>query len=302
VDSLILFYKYIPLDDPNAMMQWQRKLCTQLHLTGRIILAYEGINATLAGAPDHIETYKQQMAQHPLFDAIDFKEAYTPQGCFPRLQIKVKPEIVNLGIDPTRLSAHDGGIHLSPKEAHSLMQQEKKSLVILDARNNFESRIGKFNGAITPDINHFRELPAFIDQNKDLFEDKEVIMYCTGGIRCERASAYVKQTTKARAVYQITGGICHYVAEFPHGFFKGKNYVFDGRVSTTISNDVLTQCDLCSFSCDEYTHCLRASCNKQYIACIPCLSRLKNTCSVRCHEAVYTDNEPQRRAFIKKTL
>lgn len=280
--TIILFYKYVELANPEAIKDWQKALCTKLGLTGRIILATEGINATLGGSRESVDRYIAAMNAHPDFGGIDFKESPGDAQYFPRLRVVVKREIVNLGIDPRELPAAAGAQHLTPAQAHELMAHKPDDLIILDGRNNYESRVGAFEGAIIPDVATFREFPQYVEQHKDLFENKQVLMYCTGGIRCERASAYMKHHTNARAVYQIEGGIHRYAEQFPDGFFKGKNYVFDARVAAPISTDILTTCDWCPTPYDEYTNCINARCNKQIILCPACETREGTVCSTAC--------------------
>jgi predicted sulfurtransferase len=165
---------------------------------------------------------------------------------FPRLRIVVRNEVTHLGLDPAIITAKNGGIHLTPEQTHNLLKNAPQDLIIFDARNNYESRIGSFENALKPDIKNFRDLPEYIDNNLDLFKDKEVLMYCTGGIRCERGSAYLKSKNVAKKVYQIEGGIHRYAEKFPDGFFRGKNYVFDGRIAVKVNDDILGSCELCS--------------------------------------------------------
>lgn len=299
--TIILFYKYISIPDPQAIMDWQRTLCKKLGLTGRIILAHEGINGTLGGATQAIEDYKVAMDAHPLFGSIDFKQAPGNADCFPKLRIVVKPEIVYLGLDPNKVTPADGGIHLKPAQAHELIKQNPDDLLIFDARNRLESRVGTFVGAVTPDIAHFRDLPTYIDNNLEQFKDKQVLMFCTGGIRCERASAYVALKGVAKKVYQIEGGIHRYIEQYPDGYFRGKNYVFDGRVTVKVNDDILGTCDLCAQPCDDFSNCLNASCNKHFIGCQSCITAFENSCSKQCHELLATHQVKKRPPFKKIT-
>jgi len=284
--TILLFYKYVPLENPVAIQDWITNLCNKFNLKGRIILATEGINATVGGSKESCQEFVAELNHHPLFGDIDFKQSNGDARHFPRLKISIRKEIVALGIDPQELTADQGGTHLTPAQVHQLLQENPNDLVILDARNNYESRIGAFEGAVAADIENFRDFPAYIDQHIEQFKDKKVLMYCTGGIRCERASAYLKKTGATQQVYQLTGGIARYVEQFPHGFFKGKNYVFDGRIAMNVSNDVLSNCDWCKVSCDEYSNCINASCNKKIICCTSCLSKHNNTCTTNCRALV----------------
>lgn len=297
--KILLFYKYVTIQHPETVMLWQKSLCQELGLKGRIILAHEGINGTVGGSLSSIEQYLQSMRLHPLFADIDFKEAPGNADCFPRLRVVVKKEIVNLGLDPNKITAVDGGKHLKPEQAHSLMAQNPENLLLFDARNNFESRVGTFQDAITPDINHFRDLPNYINNNLEQFKDKEVIMFCTGGIRCERASAYLKSKGVAKQVYQIEGGIHRYIEQFPDGFFRGKNYVFDGRVTVKVNDDILSTCDICQKPCAEFANCLNASCNKMFLCCPPCLPTFAQSCSKACQELLANQQVAERPPFKK---
>lgn len=298
--KLTLFYKYVHIQYPKQILKWQTKLCQELNLKGRIILAHEGINGTLAGNAENIDMYIKQMLEHPLFAGIDFKNCDGDANYFPRLRIVIKNEIVYLGIDPEKLTVAQGGKHLTPQEAHEFIKHKTDEVIILDARNNYESRIGTFADAMVPDIRNFRDFPEYIDKHLDTFKDKKVLMFCTGGVRCERASAYLNVKNVAQEVYQIEGGIQRYIEQFPDGYFRGKNYVFDSRIGVRINNDILGTCDLCQTPCDDYENCLNASCNKHFIGCPDCLINYKNSCSRLCMELIdqgkVTKRPPLKRA------
>lgn len=298
MNTILLFYKYVQIQYPTSIMKQQRELCEQLGLKGRIILAHEGINATVSGLTASTDAYKEHMNNHELFGGIDFKESEGADDDFPRLRVVVKDEIVHLGLDTEKVTVQDGGQHLTPEEAHALMQQNPEDLIILDARNNYESRVGTFKNSLTPDIKNFREFPEYVDENLDTFKDKCVLMHCTGGIRCERASAYLQQKGIAKKVYQILGGIHRYTEKYPDGFFRGKNYVFDGRVTVRINDDVLTHCDWCKQACDDYTNCINSNCNSHYICCAACVKETHNTCSQACKSAVEQGTAPLRKKPI----
>lgn len=292
--SIILFYKYVSIQYPQQILKWQKKICQELNLKGRVILAKEGINGTLGGTTENLERYKQAMEEHPLFGNIDFKESHNTGDHFPRLRIVVKNEIVNLGLDPKVVRAEDAGIALDPEKAHRLIAEKPENLVIIDCRNTVESAIGRIENAIVPHTKYFREFPEYVDTHLEDLKDKQVLMYCTGGVRCERASAYIKSKGVAQEVYHMKGGVHRYVEAFPNGFFKGKNYVFDGRVAVKVTDDVLGTCYVCARPWDEYTNCLRADCNRHYIGCPECIQKLHNTCSTECDELVNIKNAAKR--------
>ena len=291
---ILLFYKYVQIDNPLEIQAWQKKLCTELGLTGRILLAHEGINGTLGGTKESTDAYVAAMNKHPLFGDIDFKTAEGGAEAFPRCKIVIKKEIVHLGIDPEKLTVRDGGGHLTPEQTHNLLTNPPEDLVILDTRNNYESAVGKFINSITPDIRYFRQFPEYIDKNIDQFKDKTVLMFCTGGVRCERATAVLNVKNVAKKVYQVQGGIHRYVEQYPDGFFRGKNYVFDGRITVKVNDDILSTCLNCSTLSDDYFNCLNALCNKHFISCSVCLSKLGNTCSEKCQNLLQTKQTLKR--------
>lgn len=297
--KILLYYKYVSIEYPKRVLKWQQQICRDLNLKGRILIGHEGVNGTVGGEEQAIERYKITMRKNPLFADIDFKESTGDASYFPKMEIKVKKEVVHMGIDPEQLTVENTGDHLNADEVHMLLSNKPDNLVILDARNNYEWRIGKFQDAITPDIKNFRELPDYIDQNIEQFKDKQVLMYCTGGVRCERATAYLNQKNVAQKVFQIDGGIVRYCEKYPEGFFRGKNYVFDRRVAVTINNDVLTNCDLCPAACDEYTNCINAECNAHYISCQGCMQKYNNCCSNTCYQLVSTGKVKTRTPFQK---
>lgn len=302
---ILLYYKYVELPEPGAILKWQQRLCKKLGLTGRIIIATEGINGTVGGSVEATQAYIDAMEEHYSFGGIDYKEAPGDETYFPRMRVVVKDEIVRLGVDSKKVTTKDGGKHLKPKEAHELLNNAPEDLVILDTRNNYESRIGTFTGSLTPDIKTFRELPEYIDKNLDAFKNKKVLMHCTGGVRCERATAYLQQKGVAKEIYQIEGGIQRYIEAYPDGHFRGSNYVFDGRIAERINEDILSECDLCAIPCDTYTNCVNVECNAQFLACPTCVVQFEECCSQKCYDLVKTETvktriKPARHDSIKK--
>lgn len=299
--TILLYYKYVDIEHPESIKKWQLQLCKELGLTGRILLAHEGINGTVAGENEATEKYIQAMNEHPLFGGMDFKKSPGGAEVFPKLKVFVKNEIVHLGVDPKKVTVKDGGQHLTPEEVHELLSNKPDDLVVLDTRNNYESAVGGFTGQIAADIDHFRELPKYIDENLDTFKDKQVLMQCTGGVRCERATAYLAQKDVAKKIYQIEGGIVRYTEKYPDGHFRGKNYVFDKRITVKINDDILGSCYLCKKSCDDYYNCLNALCNKHYISCKSCFTEYQNCCSTTCKTKIADGTTKKRKPLEKVT-
>jgi len=296
--TILLYYKYVSIENVTAIATWQRSLCESLHLTGRIILAHEGINGTLGGSDESCQQYIQAMNNHELFTHIDFKLAAGGSESFPKLKISIKNEIVRLGVDPNLITVKDTGIHLTPDQTHELLNNRDENLIILETRNDYEWEVGRFQGAENPNIKAFRELPEYIDKNLERYKDKEILMYCTGGVRCERATAYLVQKNVAKKVYQIEGGIVRYIEKYPDGHFRGKNYVFDQRIAVRANEDILSTCLHCPTKSDDYTNCLNAFCNKQFTVCAPCNESFANCCTDNCKMLVATNQTVKRDSRI----
>jgi len=299
MQTVILFYIYTNIKYPKRILKWQKKICTDLELRGRVLIAQEGINGTLSGSQKSIEHYVECMHSHEQFSSMEFKYSTSDEDCFPRLQVTIKPEIVRLCVDKEKAPLKLGGIHLTPEQTHTMLSKKTDKLIVLDTRNTFESDIGTFKGAIKAPIKHFRELPKYIDENIDQFKDKEVLMFCTGGVRCERATAYLKKKNVAQQVYQVDGGIHKYTEQYPDGYFRGKNYVFDSRIAVKINDDILGSCLLCKKSCDNYINCANALCNKHCICCAECIAIYNETCSKKCQLLVTTKKVNRRPALAK---
>ncbi|MBW4062153.1 rhodanese-related sulfurtransferase [Candidatus Saccharibacteria bacterium] len=274
--TVLLYYNYVTLPDPEAERVWQRQLCEQLDLKGRILLATEGINGTVAGSKSATDDYMAAMASHAQFATTEFKIDTYDKMPFPRLSIKVRPEIVTLGVnvDPAATAPK-----LTAEQFNELITDP--NMVLFDARNNYESAIGKFKGALTPDISLFKDFPEALDDYEDL-KDKTIITYCTGGIRCEKASALMLQRGFSK-VYQLDGGIIKYAQKYPEGAFEGNCFVFDERMSVAFSDDpeVLSNCVFCEAPTSHYQNCANPRCHKLMLVCEDCTQTTK-TCSQIC--------------------
>ena len=263
--TVLLFYKYIAVADPVTERESQRALCLSLDMKGRILIGGEGINATVAGTSTACAEYIEYMNAHPIFVGIEYKVDTTEDMPFPRLSVKVRPEIVTLDVD---IDHAETAPRLSPEEFNAMI--ERDDVILFDARNNYESAIGRFEGAITPDIKLFKDLPGALESYADL-KDKTIITYCTGGIRCEKASALMR-TSGFKDVYQLDGGIIKYAQAFPQGAFKGECFVFDERMSVAFSPDAkkLGSCHFCSGATNTYLNCENPVCNDLILICTPC--------------------------------
>jgi UPF0176 protein len=275
MQKIILFYKFVPLADPDMVMRWQRELCTRLQLRGRIILSEHGINGTLGGELEDVKTYVKQMNLAPSFKGIEYKWSDGSREDFPKLSIKVRKELVTLEPE-AEFDVFDKGTPLRPAAWHAYLA-EHPDAVIFDARNNYESQVGKFKNAITPDIKNFKDVKQALEK---LPKDKPVLTYCTGDIRCEYLSAYMKHKG-FKDVYHLDGGIVKYGQQFgDDGFWEGKCYVFDKRMSVAFSNNAadIGRCVNCGAATSHQENCADMSCNLQFVVCEDCARDAAVTC------------------------
>lgn len=278
---ILLYYKYTTLENPQEFAKDHLEFCKNLGLTGRIIVASEGINGTVAGTQEQTEAYKAHLIADPRFNGIEFKTEYWDRQPFKKMHCRAKDEIVHLGapdLNPNELT----GTYLEPQEFLEMMENDP-DVVILDTRNNYESEIGRFKNAITPDIDNFRDFPEYVKSIENL-KDKKILAYCTGGIRCEKATGVLLQAG-FKHVYQLHGGIITYGQKTGGKNWEGKCYVFDGRISVPVNqfeDTVISTCRYCKNPSDRYINCTNAACNKQIIVCETCEPEHNGACSDDC--------------------
>ncbi|XP_072019894.1 thiosulfate sulfurtransferase/rhodanese-like domain-containing protein 2 [Amphiura filiformis] len=290
--QILLYYKYVDVKEPYEICAWQQELCRRLRLTGKIRIAREGINGTVGGSISATRLYMQSVQNHPVFQQTDFKTSKGSAEDFPNgLQVGVHSEIVPMGVDPDKLTYTQAGNHLSSEAFHSELEShlskntsDEKDTVFVDCRNFYESRIGQFPGALAPDIRKFSYWPEYIDKNVDAFRDKRVIMYCTGGIRCERGSAYLKSKGVCKDVLQLEGGIHRYMDKYPNGLFKGKLFVFDDRYAIATNETTISTCFYCSQPWDKYQPCSSPHCHQLVLSCPQCRGQGSTACCHSCKE------------------
>ncbi|XP_030252965.1 thiosulfate sulfurtransferase/rhodanese-like domain-containing protein 2 [Sparus aurata] len=288
--TVLLYYHYCQLEDPHVICAWQKALCEKLHLTGKVRVATEGINGTVGGTNMATNLYIEAMCSHPLFkmDKEDFKTSDGGAECFTDLRIGVYKEIVPMGVDPDVISYQLAGVHLEPEEFHKEVEallaegDSCSDTILLDCRNFYESKIGQFTRCLAPDIRKFSYFPDYVDQNLELFKDKKVLMYCTGGIRCERGSAYLRSKDVCKEVYQLKGGIHKYLEQYPEGFYRGKLFVFDERYAISSNSDVISDCRYCSCPWDKYELCSTQFCCQLVLSCPSCRQNGHTACCPTC--------------------
>ncbi|XP_041652917.1 thiosulfate sulfurtransferase/rhodanese-like domain-containing protein 2 [Cheilinus undulatus] len=288
--KVLLYYHYCQIDNPHAICAWQKALCEKLRLTGKVRVATEGINGTVGGTNIATDIYTDAMRSHPLFkmDKEDFKKSDGGAECFSDLRVGVYKEIVPMGVDPDVISYKLAGVHLEPEEFHkeveALLAKEDScnDTILLDCRNFYESKIGQFTQCLAPDIRKFSYFPDYVDQNLELFRDKKVLMYCTGGIRCERGSAYLRSKDVCKEVYQLKGGIHKYLEQFPEGFYRGKLFVFDERYAISSNDDIISDCRYCGSPWDQYKLCSTQFCCQLVLSCPGCRETGHTACCPTC--------------------
>ncbi|MFN8309415.1 MAG: rhodanese-related sulfurtransferase [Chitinophagales bacterium] len=282
----LLYYKYVRIPNAEEVAARHLAFCERIGLKGRIIIAPEGLNGTVSGTIVQCQKYIDYCNQHPLFSGIDFKADDVDEVSFNALHVRCKDEIVNSGtkwmkdVDPTKRT----GIHLEPAEFASMKDEE--DVVILDVRSNYESNLGRFKNAIAADIDNFRDFPEEIKKYAHL-KDKKVLTYCTGGIKCEKASALLLEHG-FKNVYQLHGGIVKYGKEVGGKDFDGACYVFDKRISVpvnTINPTVISNCKKCGTPSTHMINCANPDCNEHFVLCESCGWEMKGCCSEACMQA-----------------
>ena len=284
------FYAYAKIEDPKKFRDDLFIAWNALDALGRIYVAHEGINAQMNVPAENIEAFRETLEVYDFMKGIRLNVAVEHDDhAFLKLTIKVRHKIVADGLNDDTFDVTNKGIHLKAKEFNEIL--EDPNTIVVDFRNHYESEVGHFKGAITPDVETFREsLPIINEQLQDHKEDKNLVMYCTGGIRCEKASAYFKHQG-FKNVFQLEGGIINYAkqieAEGLESKFIGKNFVFDNRLGERITDDIVSQCHQCGKPCDNHTNCANDGCHLLFIQCDECKAAMENCCSTECLEITH---------------
>ncbi|CAH0479177.1 unnamed protein product [Peronospora belbahrii] len=280
---VVLYYKYVRICETQvelrAFAKTHELLCSTLNLTGRVRLALEGINGTLGGSSVNVQQYIKTMQQQPQFIDVDWKTSQSDVTPFPDLQVRVVAEIVALELPDHVYDLTQRGRHLTPEQFRAeQLNTEPESIAIIDVRNTYEFQVGHFAGALNPKTRRFGQFPQWARHELPLLKQKsKVLMYCTGGIRCEKASAYLKHLGLPN-VYQLQGGIHRYLEQFPDGggIFQGKNFVFDQRVTIASEDQSITgQCERCHVPHDTLSGTRCAYCRMHVLVCELCRADAK---------------------------
>jgi len=293
--TTISFYCYHPISDPELFRNELFLRFSQLEVVGRIYVAQEGINAQLAIPSVHFEAFKAAVYTIEFLKGIRLNIAIEEkQKSFIKLDIKVRAKIVADGIEDPTFSLQNSGKYLDAAAWNEMM--EKPDSVVIDMRNHYESEVGRFEGARCPDTDTFREeLARVLDLYKEE-KDKPILMYCTGGIRCEKASAWMKHNGY-NEVYHLEGGIINYVNQVKAASldnkFKGVNFVFDQRLAERVTEDVIAECHQCGAPADRHINCANTGCHLLFIQCEACAAKFECCCSDACAAVIRLDPEAQ---------
>lgn len=280
------FYQYYHLRNPQIFRDHFYILLTEVEVLGRIYVSFEGVNAQISVPQHQVEAFKAAMQTITFLQDIRLNFAIEDDGkSFFKLIIKVREKIVADGLDDHTFDVTNKGIHLKAEEFNLLA--DDTDTIIIDMRNHYESEVGYFQNAILPDVETFREALPIVEEMLSDKKDKNIIMYCTGGIRCEKASAYYKHKG-FKNVYQVEGGIIEYARRAAElgieNKFIGKNFVFDERLGERISPEVIAKCHQCGETCDHHINCANDACHILFIQCDSCGQKYEYTCSVKCQE------------------
>ena len=291
------FYAYAHIGNPEVLRDHLFISWNALDVLGRIYVAQEGVNAQLSVPAPKFDAFKTHLDSIDFLNGIRLNIAIEQDNkSFLKLKIKVRNKIVADGLNDNTFDVTNKGVHLNASEFNTLTNQD--DTIVVDMRNHYESEIGHFEGAITPDVDTFRDsLPIIEEDLAEHKEDKNLVMYCTGGIRCEKASAYFKHKG-FKNVYQLEGGIIEYARQVKNqgleNKFVGKNFVFDERRSETISEDVIARCHQCGSACDTHVNCANEACHLLFIQCPACAEKLDNCCSDACAKIIALPEAEQK--------
>ncbi len=288
---VLLYYNFVPVADPQAARDETEAYCQSSGLLGRIFFAREGLNGTVSGTWEATQHYMDWMRRHPIFHATEFKIDEVQGHTFLKLHVRVKNEIVHLGLSNLDMTVPVDN-YVEPAEWLEIMKSDDPDIVILDARSNYEHEVGRFKNALTLDIENFRELPAKLAE-LEAYKDKKIYTYCTGGIKCEKVSRLMMQEG-FQHVYQLHGGIIRYGHEVGGEDFEGSCYVFDQRVVVPVNQvnpDAIGHCLICETQTEKYINCASPDCNAHFLVCEACANAMEGCCSAACKE------NPRRRQW-----
>ena len=290
MSQVLLFYKYVTIEDPKALMDAIRALALGHNLLGRILIAEEGINGTVEGSVEDTEAFAAKLLEDPRLSDMNIKRSEGTGAAISKLYVKVRDEIVGTrfpkNVDPRVRTA----THLKPEELRS-WYEEGKDFVVVDMRNDYEYQSGHFKDSINPGLENSRDLPLALPKLEAL-KDKTVLTVCTGGIRCEKMSAFLLENG-FNDVYQLENGMHAYMEKYPGKDFLGSLYTFDKRLTMNFGGDreIVGRCKHCGAASEEYVNCANDFCHLHFIACADCKEETGTYCSTECKEQVASGSE-----------
>jgi len=284
--TTLSFYQYAHIANPHLFRDHFYLSLDEVGVLGRIYVSGEGVNGQISVPTNQLEEFKNVMNSIDFLQGIRLNIAIEDDGkSFIKLKIKVRDKIVADGLDDSSFDVTKKGVHLTAERFNELT--DNPDTIVVDMRNHYESEVGKCKMAITPDVETFREALPVVEDLLDDKKDQNIVMYCTGGIRCEKASAYYKHKG-FKNVYQLDGGIIEYARQVEalglENKFIGKNFVFDERLGERISEDIISKCHQCEKDCDDHTNCANDACHILFIQCPECAAKYENTCSEKCKD------------------
>ena len=294
--QVLAYYFFTLLEDPALEVFRHKEFFSSRDIQGRIYISKEGINGQMSASIGAAQEYMEWLKSDPRFQGVEFKIHTWHEHCFPRMTVKVRPQLVALDKE---VDMKKTGVHLSPEEWKKMLDQKDENTILIDVRNDYEWDIGHFEGAELPTLEKFRQFPQYAKALKETRDPSKtkVMMYCTGGIRCELYSALMKEEG-FNEVYQLQGGIIKYGLQAGSKHWRGKLFVFDDRLSVPISDkepaQVISKCIHCGESTDLYYNCANMDCNELFLSCHACAEKTHGCCCKACEEA------PRVRAFVKE--
>lgn len=290
MQKILLYYKFAPVVGPETVRLWQRAVCEKLHLKGRILISEHGINGTVGGDVEDLKAYVKETKQFAAFKDMIFKWSEGSRDNFPKLSVRVRPELVGFGtpgeVHVDERGVVGGGPHLSPQQVHKLVEERGDEVVFFDGRNKYEAEVGRFKNAIVTDATTSKDFIRELESDKyNDIKHKPVVTYCTGGVRCEVISAMMKKRG-FKEVYQIEGGIVKYGEKYKDdGLWEGKLYVFDSRLVTQFSEKAkdIGHCIHCDARTSNFINCANNACNNLVLICLNC-QKHQAACSDTCRE------------------
>jgi UPF0176 protein len=283
---VLAYYLFTPIEEPAREVLRHKEFFNSRDIKGRIYISCEGINGQMSASPSAAKEYMEWLKGDERFAHVSFKIHPHHEHCFPRATVKMRPQLVAMD---KKVDMGKGGKHVNAATWRAMLEQKDDKTVVLDVRNFYESELGHFEGAVRPSLEQFRHFPAFVKEMKEKWDPKttQVMMYCTGGIRCEVYSALLKEEGFDEVV-QLEGGIIQYGLEEGAKHWKGKLFVFDDRLAVPLDqNDssIISHCRHCQEPSDLYFNCANMDCNELFICCPACAEKNSGCCSTPCQSA-----------------